>query len=211
MKAAKRRVSNDFLTIKGKYMIRAQTSIQSLGGDFWSYYQTWRYADILSGIRNNCPQFTNLCNSYEFVRLVSAKIKVLGTLNPLRSETSFGTSVIAVDPKPTGTFPSSTVTVMNMVNQHNFCKVRPFPQSNSMKIRAIPFNCKQTDMAIWQNSTGTNWYTDFKTDIAPPEYRCLIEVNSATYRADYCVGYVEISYRLQFKNLRKFNLLLFLR
>lgn len=205
IKKAKKRIANEVLTISGKYMIKCQADIQSLGADAWVYYQKWNYNDIMSQIRTNSNQFHILSSAYEFVRLVSAKIKILGTVHPLRSESTFGTSAIAVDPKPVNAFTTATASIPTIANGHKFCKIRPLTQTNSMKIRAIPHNCNQTDMAIWQNAEGTSWYTDSKSGLKPPEYRALIEVSSATFKFDSTVAYLEMSYKVQFKNIKNHN------
>lgn len=205
IKKAKKKVANEVLTISGKYMIKCQATIQSLGSDAWIYFQKWNYNDILSQIRTNSNQFHILSSAYEFVRLVSAKIKILGNINPLRSESTFGSSAIAVDPKPVNAFTTATAGIITMANGHKFCKIRSLGQNNSMKIRAIPYNCNQTDMAIWQNAEGTSWYTDSKSGLAPPEYRAVIEVSSATFKYDSTVAYLEMSYKVQFKNIKNHN------
>lgn len=204
-KAAKRRVSSDFVTIAGSYLIRTTTQGQRTNQD-WFYGQTWRYNDIMTGAYTNDPVISNMFASYEFCRLVTAKIKVIGCMNPTRDSTTIGYSAIAVDPRAQGSWTPSSTSLVDMTKQHKFCKVRAYPGNNSMKINAVTKNVKECNMAIWQNSPASGgWYTDYKSAIFPPEYRLLIETTGGTYANNSFMGYIKVSYKIQFKNLKRFT------
>lgn len=202
-KFTRKATSQDLVTISGSYLVRTAVAGQR-GNQDWYFGQAWNYNSLVQEAYANDPVISSMFVSYEFVRLVGAKIKLIGCQNPTRDDTSIGYSAIAVDPKQNNTWNPQNSSIVDFTRKHKFCKVRAFPGNNSMKVTKIVQNCKEANMAIWQKATLNNsWYTDYKPEVRAPEYRVLIETTGGAFANNPFMGYIKVSYTIQFKNLKR--------
>lgn len=200
------KTSNDFLTVSHCFMDRIECSNQRLDSPEWFGGKAYNYTGIVSRAVEGDPKLSTLFGQYEYARLVSAKLKMIPCMNPLRSASTIGYAALAVDPRAYNAWTPATQDMKELVQSHKFCKMRAYPVPLSMKVRSIAKVCNETDMAIWQPTENTNsLYTDYKSGIQPPVYKLLVEITDQTYQATTFAGYLRVEYKIQFKNLKRFN------
>lgn len=187
-------------------MDRLECTQQRLDTAEWFTGRAYNYAGIVARAVAADPKLNSLFQQYEYARLVSAKLTIMPCLNPLRSSSSIGYSAIAVDPRTNSGWSPAAQDIVEMFQSHKFCKMRPYPRTVSMKVRGIAKVCNETDMAIWQSALSTNAiYTDYKSGLQPPQYKALVEVTDQSFTANSFVGYLKVDYKIQFKNLKRFD------